>query len=76
MARKIENKLYKITIYCGEIEFVEAKTEEDLFEYVAKKVIKGEIITSVVRIMPDGKTPKIAIFTNKEYIRIYKELTK
>lgn len=72
--RIIEGKLYRITIYCGGVQFIEASNEKELFTYVAKIVKKGSIITSVNEIKADGKTPKVAVLTNKEYKKILNEL--
>lgn len=44
--------------------------------YVADKVLRGSIVTSVNIINLDGTTPKIAVMTDKEYKAIYKEMSK
>jgi len=50
--------------------FVECESEKDLIEYMALKW-SGEPST-VVEILNNGKTPKVAVYTNK----YYKELLK
>lgn len=76
MARVIEKQLYKLNIYgiCGAV-YVEAENKEDLFKHIAERVLKGQIIQSVNKLEYDGKTPKVAVFTDKEYRKIYKELS-
>ena len=76
MARVIEKELYRLNVYgiCGAV-YVEAENKEDLFKYIAERVLKGQIIQSVNKFKYDGKTPKVAVFTDKEYKRIYKELS-
>lgn len=77
MARVIEKQLYRLNVYgvCGAI-FVEADNKEDLFKHVAERVLKGEIIQTVNKIEYDGKTPKVAVLTDKGYKKIYDELSK
>lgn len=77
MARVIEKELYRLNVYgiCGAV-YVEADNKEDLYKHVAERVLKGQIIQSVNRIQYDGKTPKVAVFTDKKYKEIYKELSE
>lgn len=75
MVREIKGSLYKINIYCANPIFVEVDNLNELFTYIAEKVFKGSVIQSVNKIEPNGKTPKIPIFTDKEYKKIYKEIS-
>jgi len=77
MVYEIKNQLYKINTYgAGNPIYVEASTKGELFEYVANRVIQGDIIVSVVAVYPDGTTPKIPVLTDKNYKAIYKELVR
>lgn len=75
MIREIKNNLYRITIYgiCTNT-FIEAETKEELFKYISEQENKGNIITSINLIQPNGKTPKIAFKTDKEYKAIKNKL--
>ena len=54
-------------------DFVECSSEEDLFKYIAKEVSNGQIVTSVNEICKDGSTPKVKVFTNKDFKRFLKQ---
>ncbi|MBQ7818557.1 MAG: hypothetical protein IJ341_02550 [Bacteroidales bacterium] len=76
MYREIEETLYMVNFYgCANQHFVEAKTIEDLFEYVAKRTLKGDIFFSAKEICKDGSTPKVKVLTDKRYKEILKRLS-
>lgn len=76
MYREIEETLYMVNFYgCANQHFVEAKTIEGLFEYVAKRVIKGDIFFSAKEIRKDGSTPKVKVQADKRYKDIFKRLS-
>lgn len=71
--RELNWPLYKVkTTHSAFI--IEAPTVADLYWYVAKKGLEGNIITSVVEIKPNGSTPKIPVLSTKEYKAIHKAL--
>lgn len=76
MSKEIKGTIYKLTYTATWHEFIECSSKTDLFEYVACLKLAGYGITSVVEICKDGKTPKVAIFSDKEYKAIYKRLEK
>ena len=76
MIKKLKGTVYKLTYTATWHEFVECSSKTELFEYVARQKLAGYGITSVVEICKDGKTPKVAIFSDKEYKAIYKCLEK
>lgn len=66
-------RLYKIKVYgWGQSRFVIAKTERDLFEYIASLESEGATITSVCKILLNGNTPRVAFRQSS----IYKEIKK
>ena len=73
MARKIEGVIYKITYELCWCKFVECSSKEDLFKYIAKEIVNGQVVTSVNEICKDGSTPKIKIYTDKDFKKILKQ---
>lgn len=67
MTREIKNNIYKLNFHSGGIHFVEAETKTELFKYLMEQENKGYIITSVNLIQSNGKNPKIAFRTDKDY---------
>lgn len=76
MSKEIKGTIYKLTYTATWHEFVECSSKTQLFEFVARQKLAGYGITSVVEICKDGRTPKVAIFSDKEYKAIYKRLEK
>lgn len=73
MARRIEGTIYKITYTALWHDFVECSSKEDLFKYVAKEIINGQVVTSVNEMCKDGSTPKVKIHTDKDFKKILKQ---
>lgn len=73
--RELNWPLYKVKTTHSAF-FVEAPTIADLYWYVAKKGLEGNIITSVVEIKPNGSTPKIPVLSTKKYKDILERLRK
>lgn len=69
MAKKIEGTIYKLTYTATWHEFVECSSKQDLFEYIAKEIVKGYGITAVNEIQKDGKTPRVKFLTDKDFKR-------
>lgn len=76
MGRKIEKNLYCIRRYYGGGVFFETDSISELAKFVAEYEANGNIITSVVEVLPDGRNPKVAIKSTKEYKKSIKELLK
>lgn len=76
MIHKINETLYRIRTYTGVIHFVECDSVKELYRYVIDLQLKGYVITSINRMDSDGSTPKIAVFTNKEYKKLLTEMRK
>lgn len=76
MYREINNNIYRLNFHSGGIRFIECETKGELFKYIIEQENKGFIIISVSLIQSNGKTPKIAFRTNKEYKAIKNELSK
>lgn len=70
MPREITGQLYKIRCYSGVIRYVECTTINDLYRYIAEKTVEGYAITSVNLMCDDGSTPKIRLFSDKDFKRI------
>lgn len=73
MIKEIKYNLYKITYYSRGT-FVEAETKTELFQFLAQQELKGYAIASVNLIEFNGRTPKIAFRTDKDYKAIKKSL--
>lgn len=72
---KIEHTLYRINPVYGPVQYVDCRTEEDLFWHIVNEYDKKGIpINSVCQICKDGTTPKVKVFTNKKYKEIRKEI--
>lgn len=69
MARKIKGVLYRISLH-GRHLFVECENKEDLFRYIAQITVYGCVVMSVTEMCYDGSTPKVKVFTDKEFKRI------
>ncbi len=76
MSKEIKGTIYKLTYTATWHEFVECSSKTELFEYVARQKLAGYGITSVVEICKDGRTPKVAVLSDKEYKQIYNRLKK
>lgn len=76
MARKIEGTIYRLTYTANWHTFVECSSKEDLFRYIAEERANGQIITSVNEICKDGSTPKVKVYTDKEFKKILKQYVK
>lgn len=76
MLREIntKNTLYKVNQMYGSSYFVEASSKEELFVFVADKVSKGAIISSVTEVRLDGSTPKVKVLSDKEFKKILKNM--
>lgn len=76
MLREIntKNTLYKVNQMYGSSYFVEASSKEELFVFVADKVSKGAIISSVTEVRLDGSTPKVKVLSDKEFKKILKNI--
>ncbi len=76
MLREIntKNTLYKVNQMYGSSYFVEASSEEELFVFVADKVAKGAIISSVTEVCLDGSASKVKVLSNKEFKKILKDI--
>lgn len=69
---KTKNTLYKVNQMYGSPYFVEASSKEELFIFIADKVLKGAIINSVTEVRLDGSTPKVRVLSDKEFKKILK----
>jgi glutamine cyclotransferase len=70
MTREIKNNIYRVNYHTGGVYFIESETKQDLFKYLYEQENKGYIITGVNLIQPNGKTPKIAFRTDKDYKKL------
>lgn len=64
---KTKNTLYKVNQMYSPSYFVEASSKEELFIFIADKVLKGAIINSVTEVRSDGSTPKVKVLSDKEF---------
>lgn len=69
---KKKNTLYKVNQMYSPSYFVEASSKEELFIFIADKVLKGAIINSVTEVRLDGSTPKVRVLSDKEFKKILK----
>lgn len=76
MARRIEGTIYRLTYTATWYDYIECSSKEDLFKFVAQKVIDGQIVTSVNEMCRDGSTPKVKVHTDKEFKQILKQYQK
>lgn len=68
MAHKIEGTLYRIKGLSGVPHYVECESENDLFLHLINEwILKGYPVQAVNRLDHNGTTPKIAIYSNKEF---------
>lgn len=74
MARRIEGTIYRLTYTAPWHSFVECSNEEDLFKYIAREIVGGQIVTFVNEVCKDGSTPKVKVHTNKDFKRILKQM--
>ena len=82
MAKYIKNgTLYKIRgmyrsrfVVIDNEEYGEARKE--LFREVAKWIINGYPVGSVVEILADGTTPRVKVLSDKNFKRILREMQK
>lgn len=69
--RVVNGKIYRVTSQLsGNVVFVECAREEEVMEYVATRHFGDSV--SVVRVLPNGKTPKVAIYSNPHYKLVLK----
>ena len=73
IVHEVSWRLYRVKALTKNF-YVEAPTLTDLYWYVAKKALEGNIISSVVELESNGSTPKVAVLSTKEYKAIYKTL--
>lgn len=71
---KTKNTLYKVNQMYSPSYFVEASSKEELFIFIADKVLKGAIINSVTEVRSDGSTPKVKVLSDKEFKKILKNI--
>lgn len=71
---KTKNTLYKVNQMYSPSYFVEASSKEELFIFIADKVLKGTIINSVTEVRSDGSTPKVKVLSDKEFKKILKNI--
>lgn len=76
MIKEITNSIYKLTIFCGSIYFIECETKEDLFKYILEQENKGFLVSNVNLIKKDGSTPKVAFRTDSNFKKLKKENNK
>lgn len=76
MARLIEGILYRLTLGPTYHWVVECESKQDLFELIAKRTLMGDIIVGVNELCKDGSTPRVKVYTDKEYKAIYKRLAQ
>lgn len=74
MARKIEGTIYRLTYTATWHTLIECSSKEDLFKYVAQESVNGRIIASVTEMCADGSTPRVKVYTNKEFKQILKRM--
>lgn len=74
MLREIKEGMFKINRLYGTPYYVEASSKEELFVFVADKVSKGAIISSVTEVRLDGSTPKVKVLSDKEFKKILKNI--
>ena len=60
-------KVYQIKTHLGYRYFVVTDNLDELARFCAGKDKKGYVISSVVEMQPDGKSPRIAIHKMKAY---------
>lgn len=72
MARIIpkDSTIYRIQYSAMSHEFVECKSENDLFEYIAGQ--DNQVVTGVCEICLNGTTPRVAVKTNPVYQKMLK----
>ncbi len=73
MARRIEGAIYKLCYGATWHDMVECSSEEDLFGYILDEIEKGYVVVGVNEIRKDGTTPRVQVFTNKEFKRMSRE---
>ena len=71
---KKKNTLYKVNQMYSPSYFVEASSKEELFIFIADKVLKGAIINSVTEVRLDGTTPKVKVLSDKRFKKILKDI--
>lgn len=72
MARQIEGTIYKLTYTATWHNFVECSSKEDLFKYIVQELADGRVVASVNEICSDGRTPKVAVYTDKHFKKLRK----
>ena len=74
MAREIKQKLYRVSFYgVNNRHFVECESLDDLYDYVAHKVVLGDICVGVSEVCKDGSMPKVPVLSTKEYKKLIRE---
>lgn len=73
MARRIEGTIYRLTYTATLHDYLECSSKEDLFKYVVREVVNGQVVTSVNEMRKDGSTPKVKVHTDKDFKRILKQ---
>ena len=72
---RINYKLYKVSSLTSmKIVFVEAESEKHFMEYMAVKWVHEP--SSVVEILNNGRTPKVAVYTNHYYKKLTNKVAK
>lgn len=72
MKRKIEGTIYRLTYFATVRSFVECGSQKELFEYIAQELIDGRIVVGVNEMCKDGSTPKVKVFTDRDFKKILK----
>ena len=77
MYREIKKTIYRIKTYSGRRVYVECDTKEDLLRFIATSLLDQHYtICSVCEICADGSTPKVRVFSDPRYKKIYQEMQK
>ena len=73
MTREIKNDLYRINHACGTFVLVECDSVDELFMWCAKHVVRGHIISGVVKLSSESKTtPRVRVLSDPAFKRAVK----
>ena len=73
MARELTRKLFKVTYSTGNPVFVECENHDDLYRFVARKVLAGYIVTGISAINEDNTTPLVKVLSTSYFRKILEE---
>lgn len=76
MAREIKGSLYRIEDQKGTTVFVDCENLEDLFRFVARKVLSGVLVTDISEINADKTTPRVKVLSAPGFKKILEEERK